>query len=118
MTKREMIDYCLTYPGVYEDYPFDEEWAVMRHSGSRKAFAFIYKRNGRPCVNLKCDPMQSDFLRSVYAEVQPAYHMNKVHWNTVLLDGTLPEEELSDMVEQSFRLTQAGKSTRKNKKSG
>lgn len=106
MTKQEMIAFCLTYPGAYEDYPFDDEWAVMRHNSNRKAFAFVYERGGVPCVNLKCDPMHADFLRSVFREVQPAYHMNKVHWNTVLLDGALPEQEVFAMVEHSFRLTE------------
>lgn len=105
MTKRELIEYCLTYPGAYEDYPFDEEWAVIRHSGSKKSFALIYERNGHPCANLKCEPMRADFLRSVFDQVQPAYHMNKVHWNTVILDGGLPEQELFDMVAHSFELT-------------
>lgn len=109
MTKRELIEYCLTYPGAYEDYPFDEEWAVIRHSGSKKSFAFIYEHSGRLCVNLKCEPMRADFLRSVFAGVRPAYHMNKVHWNTVLLDGGVPEQELFNMVAHSFELTKPRK---------
>ncbi len=105
MKKAEMIAYCLTYPGVYEDYPFDDEWAVIRHSGNRKAFAFIYERNGQPCVNLKAEPLQIDFWREIFPQVQPAYHMNKLHWHTVLLESGLPEEELFAMVNQSFALT-------------
>jgi len=80
-----VIDYCLTYPDVYEDYPFDEltgvpdAWAVMRHKGNKKSFAFIYERSGL-CVNLKCEPLRADFLRQIYPGVTPACHMNKEHW--------------------------------------
>ena len=74
MTRRELIDYCLTYPDAYEDYPFDAlsdapaAWAVLRHKGSKKSFAFIYQRGGL-CVNLKCEPLFADFLRHVYPGV-------------------------------------------------
>lgn len=113
MTKRELIDYCLTYPGVYEDYPFDEEWAAIRHSANKKAFAFIYRRNGQLCLNLKCDPMQGDFWCSVFPEVGPAYHMNKTHWNTVIPGSTLPPEELYAMIAHSHSLTKPSKSRKK-----
>ena len=81
MTRRELIDYCLTFPLAYEDYPFDDvadagAWAVMRHRGNKKRFAFIYERYGKLCVNLKCDPFEADFLRQAFAYVTPAYHMN------------------------------------------
>jgi len=88
MTRRELIDYCLTYPDAYEDYPFNEltgapdaAWVVMRHKGNKKSFALIYERGGF-CVNLKCEPFRADFLRQIYSDVTPAYHMNKEHWNT------------------------------------
>ena len=109
MTRRELIDYCLTYPDAYEDYPFDElsgapdSWAVMRHSGNKKSFAFIYERGGL-CVNLKCEPLRADFLRQVYPSVTPAYHMNKEHWNTVRPDE-VPEDALYEMIEYSYKLT-------------
>ncbi len=109
MTRRELIDYCLTLPGTYEDYPFDNiidagAWTVMRHAANRKGFAHIYERGGRLCINLKCDPLEADFLRKVYADVTPAYHMNKTHWNTVTLGGDVPMEELNRMIQQSHRL--------------
>ena len=56
-TKQDLIKYCLTYPDVYEDYPFhDTEWAVIRHRKNKKVFAWIYTREGNTCVNVKCDP--------------------------------------------------------------
>ena len=111
MTRRELIETCLTLPGAYEDYPFDniideKAWTVMRHAANRKGFAHIYERGGKLCINLKCDPLEADFLRKVYADVTPAYHMNKTHWNTITLDGDVPMEELNRMIQQSHHLSQ------------
>jgi len=109
MTRRELIDYCLTFPAAYEDYPFDDvadenAWTVMRHRTNKKGFAFIYERGGNLCVNLKCDPFEADFLRQAFRDVTPAYHMNKVHWNTVTVVGDVPEDELRRMIGKSFDL--------------
>jgi predicted DNA-binding protein (MmcQ/YjbR family) len=109
MTRRELIDFCLTLPAAYEDYPFDDiidagAWTVMRHKTNRKGFAHIYERNGKLCANLKCDPLEADFLRQAFADVTPAYHMNKEHWNTVTLGGDVPDEEFKRMVANSYDL--------------
>ena len=104
LSRRELIDYCLAFPGAYEDYPFDEEWTAMRHRLNKKTFAFIYERNGNLCVNLKCEPMHAEFLREVNPSVTPAYHMNKVHWNTVTISDSLAEEDLYEMIVHSYRL--------------
>lgn len=105
MTKRELIDYCLTYPTAYEDYPFDDTSAVMRHKGNGKMFALIGERNGAVYINLKCEPMRADFLRSVFRSVTPGWHMNKVHWNTVTMGGDVGGDELYEMIQHSFDLT-------------
>ncbi len=114
MTKRELIDLCLTFPDCYEDYPFDGEpenskrgdaWAAMRHHSNKKTFAFIRIQGGELVANLKCEPMKADFLRSVYRGVIPGYHMNKVHWNTVSANSDVPYEELVMMITDSYRLT-------------
>ena len=110
MTRQEIIEYCLTLPGTFEDYPFDNlskspvSWTVMRLKVNKKSFALIYERNGRLCVNLKCDPMEADFLRGVYQDVFPAYHMNKTHWNTVAIGGDVPDQELTNMILGSYDL--------------
>jgi len=110
MTRRELIDYCLTYPDAYEDYPFDDgpdiagAWTVMRHRLNKRGFAFIFERNGL-CVNLKCEPVRADFLRQIYEGVTPAYHINKEHWNTVLIGSDVLEAELYTMIDHSYRLT-------------
>ena len=111
MTKREIIDHCLTYPAVYEDYPFDETTALIRHSGNKKMFALVDYLSGRLQITLKCDPVKADFLRQIYECVIPGYHMNKEHWNTVYLENEcecaplIPEKELYDMIQHSYDLT-------------
>ena len=111
-TRQEIINYCLTLPETYTDYPFekleahsdDGTWAMMRHRVNRKGFAHIYERNGKLCVNLKCDPAEADFLRQIYEDVTPGWHMNKTHWNTVTLGGDVPEDKLKRMIESSYEL--------------
>lgn len=109
MTRRELIEYCLAFPLAYEDYPFDNiadagAWTVMRHKANKKSFALIYERNSKLCVNLKCDPFEADFLRQAFEGVKPAYHMNKTHWNTVVVGSNVPEEELFRQIEKSYDL--------------
>jgi len=112
MKRREIIDFCLNFPAAYEDYPFDGgdahsddgSWTVMRQKTNRKGFAHIYVRNGKLCINLKCDPFEADFLRQAFNDVTPGWHMNKVHWNTVTLGGDVPDDELKRMIERSYDL--------------
>jgi len=116
-TRQALIDLCLTLPAAYEDYPFDDladnVWTVMRHRVNKKSFALIYERNGKLCVNLKCEPMEAVLLRQAFVDVTPGYHMNKEHWNTVSLDGDVPDEMLERMVGQSYDLIKP--KTRKRK---
>ncbi|MCL2224243.1 MAG: MmcQ/YjbR family DNA-binding protein [Defluviitaleaceae bacterium] len=112
MTKREIIDHCLTHTAVYEDYPFDETYAIVRHSTNKKIFGMIGELNGRLQITLKCDPLNADFLRGAFADVIPGYHMNKQHWNTVFIGGDVPMEEIYDMIRHSYDLT---KPKRKNR---
>jgi predicted DNA-binding protein (MmcQ/YjbR family) len=104
MKKKDIIEYCLTFQDVYEDYPFDGNWAAMRHNTNKKCFAFIYERHGKLCVNLKCEPNEAYILRQIYNDVIPAYHMNKENWNTVIINGDVPKEALIDMIRRSYDL--------------
>jgi predicted DNA-binding protein (MmcQ/YjbR family) len=104
-TLRQVIDFCLTLPDVYEDYPFGEGVALMRHTADRKGFALVMPLHGFPSVNLKCDPEKAVFLRGLYKGVIPGYHMNKQHWNTVRLGSDVGDEELKDMIRHSYDLT-------------
>lgn len=111
-----MIELCSQYTDVYEDYPFhDGNWALMRHKSNKKTFACIYEREGRVWVNVKCDPEWRDFWRSAFSSVIPAYHQNKEHWNSIILDGEIPEFEIVRMIDESYRLTK-GKETKQKKK--
>ncbi len=105
-TRQEVIDFCMTLPGVYEDYPFhDDNWTVMRHRHSKKMFAAICERGGVIWVNVKCAPELTFFWRSAFSAVVPAYHMNKTHWNSMILDGTISQEDIKTMLTDSYHLT-------------
>ncbi len=104
--KKEIIAHCLTYQDVYEDYPFhDPNWCVIRHRRNKKIFAWIFHKDGYMWVNVKCDPQWRELWRSAYAAVIPAYHLNKKHWNSIILDGTVPKNEIKRMIGESYDLT-------------
>ena len=103
--KEEIIKLCLKFKNVYEDYPFDEKWACMRHCDNKKTFAFIFEREGKVWINLKCEPALSYIYRTEYSAVIPAYHMNKEHWNSVILDGTVEDNAVKEMIYNSYNLT-------------
>lgn len=107
MTKEQYIKHCRGMLGAQVDQPFEEDFNtyVARHYDSRKWFALIFDVKGRPAVNLKCDPMEADFLRRVYEGITEGYHMNKTHWNTVYFDSDVPDDEFIRMTEISFNLT-------------
>lgn len=123
MNKREeVIEFCLTLNEAYEDKPFrDPNWTVIRHRANRKVFAWIFEREGHIWINVKCDPQWRDFWRDAFASVLPAYHLNKEHWNSVILDGSVPEDDLKRMIEESYELTRPKKgkirTDRKNEES-
>lgn len=104
--KQEIIQYCLTLKDSYEDYPFhDPNWCVIRHKKNRKVFAWIFEKDGRIWVNVKCNPEWRDFWREAFASVIPAYHLNKKHWNSIILDGSVPDKDICRMIEESYDLT-------------
>ncbi|MGN1341103.1 MAG: MmcQ/YjbR family DNA-binding protein [Oscillospiraceae bacterium] len=107
MTRNAFLDFCRSIPGASTDQPFDEDFEtwVARHTLTRKWFALLMKHEGRDIVNLKCDPQEADLLRKLFTGVIPAYHMNKTHWNTIILDSDLPDEEIKRMTLNSFALT-------------
>ncbi len=105
-TREEAITFCKTFKNVIEDYPFhDDNWALMRHKDNKKTFACIYERQENIWINVKCDTEWREFWRGAFASVIPAYHMNKEHWNSIILDGTIPVETIKKMIEESYELT-------------
>ncbi|MGW8374977.1 MmcQ/YjbR family DNA-binding protein [Streptomyces sp. ODS28] len=108
MTPEELADYALTLPETWEDEPFGPGVLVYKVAG--KMFAILSgPAPGQPGrVTLKCDPGLALHLREQYAAVTPGYHTNKRHWNTVLLDGSVPADELREMVDHSYAQVIAG----------
>ena len=112
-TRKEAIEYSLTLPGAYEDYPFDDfNWTVMRRRDTRRGFCWIFERNGRIWLNLKAAPDWGLFWQDTYKSVLPAYHMNKKHWISVILDGSVPDDDIKGMIDMSYAL--CGKNKSKN----
>ncbi|MDE6313823.1 MAG: MmcQ/YjbR family DNA-binding protein [Lachnospiraceae bacterium] len=104
-TREEVLAYGQTFPEVYVDTPFhDDNWVLLRYRKNKKAFAWTYWRNGNLCVNVKVDPQWRDLWRETYEAVQPGYHQNKEHWNTIILDGSIPESEIQRMISESYDL--------------
>lgn len=109
-TRKEVIAYCRTFGDVYEDYPFrDNNWTCMRIRDNRKIFAWIFEREGHIWVNVKADLQWRDFFREAFNAVVPAYHMNKEHWNSIILDGSMPVKEIKRMIAESYDLCGGGK---------
>ena len=105
MTLREAIDACLTLPDSYEDYPFGlDSWAVMRRKSNKKMFASVYEREGKVWINVKAEPNWGDFWKTVYPAVVPAYHMNKLHWISIILDGSMTDAEIFHLIDESYAL--------------
>ena len=95
-------EYCLKKPCVTEDSPFGPEHLVFKVGG--KMFGLLAFEEIPPTANLKCDPDLALELRDRYEEVRPGYHMNKKHWNTVEIDGAIPQPELTKMIDHSYEL--------------
>ncbi len=108
--RRDIIDFGLSLPLTYEDHPFAQEFeaepvTALRHKGNKKIFALIMRHGGELLVNVKCDPFEADFLRDYYAGVIPGWHMNKTHWNSIILQSDVPDDEIRRMIEASYWLT-------------
>ena len=105
LDKVELINLLKLFKNILIDNPFSKgSHLVARHKGNRKWFALIVEINGKLAVNLKCDPMKSDFLRRVNKAIIPAWHMNKIHWNTVFV-SEINFEELKELISDSYELT-------------
>ncbi len=104
-TREEALQYGLSFPDTYQEAPFhDPNWQLVRVKKSKKAFLWTYEREGMICLNVKVDPEWREFWRQAYEAVQPGYHQNKEHWNTILLNGTIPDKEIRRMIAESYDL--------------
>jgi predicted DNA-binding protein (MmcQ/YjbR family) len=97
-----LVDYCLSKPAASSGYPFGEGTLVFKVVG--KMFALIPEDDGPLRMNLKCDPDDALALREQYEAIKPGYHMNKKHWNTVTLDGSLPNALVFELIDHSYDL--------------
>ena len=104
-TREEALKYGLSFKNVYEEKPFhDQNWQLVRVRESKKAFLWIYEKDGYINLNVKVDPQWRDFWRSAYDSVIAGYHQNKEHWNTVILDGSIPDQDIKRMIAESYDL--------------
>jgi predicted DNA-binding protein (MmcQ/YjbR family) len=98
----DLIAHCLSKPGAEETTPFGPETLVYKVGG--KIFALTSPDEFPPRVNLKCDPERALELRDQYEAISPGYHMNKRHWNTLILDGSLPDPLVRELIDHSYLL--------------
>jgi predicted DNA-binding protein (MmcQ/YjbR family) len=98
--------YLLKKKGASEEFPFGPEVMVFKVRG--KMFALVFLEDSPLSINLKCDPDLAMHLRGFYNVVQPGYHMNKKHWNTIILDGSIPDDEIFTMISESYDLVVKG----------
>lgn len=104
-TREEALKFGLSFPNTYQEAPFhDENWQLVRVKGSKKVFLWTYERDGYINLNVKVDPEWRDFWRGAYDAVVPGYHQNKEHWNTIILDGTIPDKDIKRMIGESYDL--------------
>jgi predicted DNA-binding protein (MmcQ/YjbR family) len=102
MRPAELRDHCLGFPGSEETFPFGRQTSVFKVAG--KMFALSRLAQSPLQISLKCEPALAQQLRDAHPEVLPGYHLNKRHWNTVVVDGSLPEKVIRDMIEDSYDL--------------
>ncbi len=102
-TREEALEYGLSFPDTYQDAPFhDTNWQLVRVKKSKKVFLWTYERNGFVNLNVKADPEWRDFWRSAYESVIPGWHQNKENWNTIILDGSVPDNDVRRMIAESY----------------
>jgi predicted DNA-binding protein (MmcQ/YjbR family) len=106
ITASEIRAHCRTRPGAGEDFPFGPEVLACKICG--RIFALLFLTTSPLAINLKCDPLRAAQLRQYYPAIRPGYHMNKRHWNTVVLDGSIPPEVFFSLVDDSYALVVAG----------
>ncbi len=105
MNIEELREFCLQKQGVSEGFPFYNDVLVFKVCGKVFALTSLAKwEEGQPAVNLKCEPEKAVKLRQEFSAIQPGFHMNKKHWNTVQIDGSLPDDFLQEMITDSYKL--------------
>ena len=107
MIQKELHDFCLSFPHSYLDFPFGDKVGVYKiksELSEDKMFALVQEKSDPLRLSLKCDPRLATVLRERYESVLEGYHLNKKHWNTLLLTGQLTDEEVKDLIVHSYNL--------------
>ena len=104
-TREEAASFGLTFPDTYMEMPFkDTNWQLIRVKDSKKAFLWIYEREGFINLNVKVSPEWRDFWRNAFKSVVAGWHQNKEHWNTIILDGSIPDKDVKNMIAESYAI--------------
>ena len=112
-TREEALNYGLSFPDTYQDAPFhDPNWQLVRYKGNNKAFLWTYEREGYINLNVKVEPDKAFLWRDMYESVIPGYHQNKEHWNTIILDGSVSDDDVKVMIAESYDLVSDSPSRR------
>ena len=105
-SREEALEYGLSFPDTYVETPFhDTNWQLVRVKGSKKAFLWIYEKDGYINLNVKADREWRDYWRSAFRSVIAGYHQNKEHWNTIIIDEKVDGDLVKELIEQSYQLT-------------
>lgn len=115
MNIEEFRDFCLTFKGASEDFPFEDNEKTLAFKVMDKIFALASVEHF-DAINLKCDPVKAAMLRDLYADVKPGYHMDKRHWNTVNPQGKLDDELIKEWIKDSYNLVVEELPRKKQKK--
>ena len=103
--REQALAFGLSFPDTYLDAPFhDPNWQLVRYKLNKKAFLWTYEKDGFVNLNVKVEPENAFFWRDVYDSVLPGYHQNKAHWNTIILDGSIPDKDIQQMIAESYEL--------------
>lgn len=113
---KKIDQYCLAKMAVSASYPFDE--TARAYKVMNKIFVIISETNDPLHMNLKCDPSDAKALRAQHAAILPGFHMNKKHWNTLVLDGSIPDRLVFELIDHSHDLVVSGLSMADKKKLG
>jgi len=105
MNLETFYEYCLSKIGVTEHFPFDQDTLVFKVGGKMFALSSLSQwEKGEPSVNLKCDPDYAQELRAQFGVIQPAFHMNKTHWNTVKINNEVTDTFIKELIDDSYNL--------------
>ncbi len=106
MNFKMLKEYCLEKRGAMEDFPFGKDVFVIKVEA--KMFALLSERENKINISLKCDPVIAEQLREQYASVVPGYHLNKRNWNTVIIDDSIPKDDILWMIDHSYEMVVKG----------